>query len=156
MTTLIRKLQVLGENDDTLMKVAFASADRILVDQHFGSALAFLIYGVNLEQVKLLSVCEFGGLKHAENEDKLAAKLDLLEGCIAVYCRACGSSAIRQLLARGVQPVKVSEGAVVSRLLDELQLELRQRPSAWLAKAVSRHRLDVSRFNETEMDAWNE
>ena len=156
MTAITRKLEVLGDDDGTLMRVAFASADRIYVDQHFGSALAFLIYGVNSEQAQLLSVCEFEGLKQAGTEDKLSAKLELLEGCIAVYCRACGSSAIRQLLERGIQPVKVSEGAVVRQLLEELQQELREGPSAWLAKAVSRNQLNTARFNEMEMDAWND
>jgi nitrogen fixation protein NifX len=156
MTALTRKLEVLGGDDSTLLKVAFASADRVCVDQHFGSARAFLIFGVNSEQIRLLSVCEFEDLKHNESEDKLAVKLELLKDCIAVYCRACGSSAISQLLVRGVQPVKVSEQAKIRNLIDELQQELRQGPSAWLAKAVARNRLDASRFNEMELDSWRE
>lgn len=138
MSELKRNLKVLGEEDETLMKVAFASSDRVYVDQHFGSALAFVIYGVNPDSAKLCSVCEFEDIGESGNEDKLVAKLALLEGCIAVYCRACGSSAIQQLLERGIQPVKVSEGAEIDNLLKELQQELRQGPSAWLALALQR------------------
>lgn len=158
MTELTRKLEVLGDDEDdgTLMKVAFASADRVYVDQHFGSALAFVIYGVNGERKRLYSVSEFDAIGESEIEDKLAAKLELLDGCIAVYCRACGSSAIRQLLERGIQPVKVSEGAEIQNLLDELQQELRQGPSAWLARALQRNQFDPSRFGEMEMDAWED
>lgn len=156
MTALTRKLEVLGEDDGTLMKVAFASADRVYVDQHFGSALALVIYGVNRDCSRFLSVSEFEALKDLDAEDKLVDKISILEGCIAVYCRACGSSAIRQLLERGIQPVKVSEGASISRLVEELQQELRQGPSAWLAQAVSRNRVDESLFDEMEVDNRDE
>ena len=47
MSNPTRQLQVLdGEDDGTLLKVAFASTDRELVDQHFGSSRSFVIYGV--------------------------------------------------------------------------------------------------------------
>ena len=80
-----------------------------------------------------------------------------LDGCIAVYCRACGASAVRQLLAIGVQPVKVAEAARIDELLDSLQAELREGPSTWLAKAIRRvgpgsgHRFDAM-LNE----AWDD
>lgn len=47
-----RQLRVLDDGQsETLMKVAFASSDRKLVDQHFGSACSFVIYGVDAEQM---------------------------------------------------------------------------------------------------------
>ena len=92
MASPIRQLQVLdGENDGTLLKVAFASSDRRTVDQHFGSSRSFVFYGIDPERAELQSVVEFGELDQDGNEDKLAAKLELLDGCIAVYCRACGA-----------------------------------------------------------------
>ncbi len=134
----IRQLQVIGDEDDsTLLRVAFASADRELVDQHFGSSRSFAIYGVNPERVRLLSVAEFEEAEDG-NEDRLASKLALLQGCIAVYCRACGASALRQLLQAGIQPVKVAESSRIDELLEALQVELRQGPSTWLAKAIRR------------------
>lgn len=158
MTTLKRQFQILSDNDaGTLLKVAFATSDRRRVDQHFGSAQSFAIYGVNPEQTQLLGVSEFGALAQDGNEDKLAAKLDLLDGCIAVYCRACGASAVRQLLARNVQPVKVAEDAVISELLAALQAELREGPSSWLAKAIARQRgPDSDRFDAMAMEGWDE
>ncbi len=152
-----RQLQVDGENDGTLMKVAFASSDRERVDQHFGSSRSFVIYGINPEQAQLLSVIEFGELEQDGNEDKLVSKLDLLEDCIAVYCRACGASAVRQLLARGVQPVKVAEDARIGDLIAGLQEELREGPSAWLAKAIRRTRgVDMGRFDAMAAEGWDE
>lgn len=158
MASPTRQLQVLdGEDDGTLLKVAFASSDRETVDQHFGSSRSFVIYGVNPEHSQLLKVIEFGDLEQDGNEDKLVAKLELLEGCIAVYCRACGASAVRQLLAIGVQPVKVAEAARIDEMLESLQSELREGPSAWLAKAIQRTRgPDLKRFDAMAGEAWDE
>lgn len=159
MTTLTRQFQVLAEDDDgTLLKVAFATSNGTSVDQHFGSAESFAIYGVNLDTARLLGVSEFGQLVQDGNEDKLAAKLDLLDGVIAVYCRACGASAVRQLLARNVQPVKVNEEDVsINDLLASLQSELREGPSAWLAKAIERQQpVDASKFDEMLNEGWSE
>ena len=156
MNKLTRKLEVLGEEEKAFLKVAFASTDREVVDQHFGSAKAFAVYGVNPEGCKLLNISEFSEPTNEDNEDKLSIKLELLDGCIAVYCRACGASAVKQLMAKGIQPVKVTEGALIDNLLTELQLELQQGPSSWLAKAVTRNGLDPSRFDEMEMEGWDE
>ena len=158
MATPTRQLAVLdGDDDGTLLQVAFASSDRQTVDQHFGSSRSFAIYGVNPERARLLRVIEFGDLEQDGNEDKLVGKLALLEGCIAVYCRACGASAVRQLLAIGVQPVKVAEAARIDELPDSLQAELREGPSAWLAKAIQRsHGGDQQRFAAMAAEAWDE
>ncbi len=138
------------------MKVAFASSDQKHVDQHFGSALEFVIYGINPDSKVLLSLAEFEAIGSDENEAKLAEKLAILEDCIAVYCRACGASGVRRLLDIGVQPVKVVEGALIEDLIDALQAELRQGPSSWLAKAMTKSTLNISRFNEMEMEGWDE
>lgn len=158
MTGITRRLQVVDDSDErTLLKVAFATSDQLTVDQHFGSSQAFVLYGVDMEQARLLNVVEFGALSQDGNEDKLAAKLELLEGCIAVYCRACGASALRQLLGIGVQPVKVLEGARIADLLASLQQEMREGPSSWLAKAIRRsQKPGDGRFDFMEMEGWSD
>lgn len=158
MTKLTRQLHVLDDSDDnTLLRVAFATTDGKIVDQHFGSAQSFAIYGVNPDCIQLLNVSEFGALEQDGNEDKLANKLALLQGCIAVYCRACGASAVRQLLAIEVQPVKVPDDAVIADLLAALQVELREGPSSWLAKAIQRHqKVDAARFDAMEAEGWQD
>src|SRR5690606_14841676 len=149
---------VLSDDDDgTLLKVAFATSNSQTVDQHFGSAQSFAIYGVNPESTQLLGVSEFGQLEQDGNEDKLATKLDLLDGCVAVYCRACGASAVRQLLARNVQPIKVAEDATIIDLLAALQAELREGPSSWLAKAIERQRApSADKFDAMASEGWDE
>jgi nitrogen fixation protein NifX len=159
MTSITRQFSILDDDalDDTLLKVAFATSDGKTVDQHFGSAQGFAIYGVNPEKARLLTLSEFGALAQDGNEDKLVNKLALLRGCIAVYSRACGASALRQLLAIEVQPVKVPEDAQIQDLLAALQAELREGPSSWLAKAIRRHQgVDPTRFDSMEAEGWTD
>jgi nitrogen fixation protein NifX len=160
--SLTRRLQLVGCNTEdqwmsTALKVAFATSDMKHVDQHFGAAQSFAIYALDQKKSCLVEAVEFGKLEMDGNEDKLAVKIDALEGCIAVYSQAVGASAINQLKAKGIQPVKISPGAPISGLLATLQDELRQGPGSWLARAIQNAMpADPSRFDEMEADGWEE
>lgn len=139
------------------LKIAFASSNSKTVDQHFGSAKSFAIFDVTPERAEQIEVSEFGVQAQDGNEDKLDMKIGILEGCTAVYCQAAGPSAIKRLLAIGVQPVKVSEGSVIKQLLAEIQQEMKTGPTGWLAKAMETHKkADVSRFDAMEAEGWDE
>ena len=157
---LQRRMRVMDEAESAIgvgLKVAFATTNMETVNQHFGSAQQFAIYCVDSDHTSLQEVAEFGKLVQDGDEDKLEAKLDMLKGCAAVYCQAVGSSAVRQLMMRGVQPIKVVEGALITDLLEALQDEMRMGPSAWLAKAIATQKgPDMSRFDEMENDGWDE
>ncbi len=159
---LERRLQVVHCNTEDewmagALKVAFATTDMKHVDQHFGAAKSFAVYAVNPEHLCFDQAVEFGQLDMDGNEDKLAAKIEALEGCIAVYSQAIGASAVNQLKAHGIQPVKVSAGAAISDLLESLQQELRDGPSRWLARAIAEQMpADPSRFDAMEAEGWEE
>lgn len=139
------------------IKIAFASSDMAHVDQHFGAAQSFAVYNVNPDSSSLMEAIGFEPAAQDGNEDKLVAKIAALKGCAAVYCQAVGSSAVKQLLAQGVQPVKVSEGAVIKDLVKAVQEELREGPSAWLAKAINAQKgPNMKRFDQMEADGWDE
>ena len=156
MNSLTRKLEVLHQNSgDELIKVAFATTDRRQVNQHFGSARAIAIYGINRDNKVLLNVSQFGELGQDGNEDKLAIKLESLKGCCAVYCRACGASGVKQLLAHGIKPIKVGEGALIEEIVKDLQQEMKRQPSPWLAKAmIQSEGPDDSRFEKMAAEGW--
>lgn len=159
---LIRRLRIIDQHEaglpmTTSLKIAFATDDMKTVNQHFGSARNFAIYAVNQDQHELLEVAEFGKLEQDGNEDKLAAKIGLLDGCAAVYCEAVGASAVRQIMAAGIQPVKVYRGSLVADLIEDFQNELRSGPSAWVAKALARQAVpDASKFDQLEAEGWEE
>jgi nitrogen fixation protein NifX len=146
-----------GGSMDTQIKVAFATSDMKVVDQHLGAARSFAVYAVDMDRASFTEVVQFGKLSMDGNEDKLAGKIESLDGCIAVYANAVGASAIAQLKANGVQPVKVSAGAPISELVEGLQQELRAGPSAWLARAIDQQKPEsAERFDEMEQAGWEE
>lgn len=158
---LERRLRLVTLREDIEMerafKVAFATGDRKQVDQHFGAAESFAVYAVEPDQATLVEAIQFGPLAMDGNEGKLAAKIEALDGCVAVYCQAIGGSAISQLRAKGIQAVKVSPGCEIRDLIEALQEELRQGPSAWLARAIEAQRPRCGdRFDEMEQEGWIE
>jgi len=142
---------------DTAIKVAFASTDLKHVNQHFGASQSFALYAVDPERAQLIEVVQFGQLAMDGNEDKLAAKIKALEGCVAVYAQAVGASAAGQLKTMGIQPVKVTPDAEVQELIESLQEQLRLGPAAWLAQAIERQKpADPNRFSAMEAEGWEE
>jgi nitrogen fixation protein NifX len=163
---LLRRMQVIDSVDETLsndpvaevgVRVGFATKDMAAVNQHFGSADSLVIYSIDPDDSRLLEVFQFGQLEQDGNEGKLEEKITALNGCAAVYCHAIGSSAVRQLLAKGVQPVKVTDNIAINDLIELLQEEMHSGPSSWLAKAIDRQNgPDTGRFDQMEADGWEE
>ena len=138
------------------VKIAFASSDRKQVDQHFGAAEAFVLYELSEDDARMVEAVQFqdSDTSMDGHEGKLAAKIELLDGCAAVYCNAVGASAIKQLLAAGVQPMKVPEGMVIDEILCGLNQSLNDNPPAWLAKNMKPK--DASRFDDMADEEWSE
>ncbi len=135
------------------VKIAFASSDRRAVNQHFGAAEAFAIYEVGEHETRLIEVAEFMETAMDGHEGKLAAKVELLGDCAAVYCNAVGASAIQQLLAASIQPMRVDEGTLIDELLCGLQQNLVNEPPVWLAKHLKKQ-AGASKFAADE--EWQE
>lgn len=160
--SLTRRIHLVPDIDkekfmQTALKIAFATTDMETVNQHFGSAKSFALYAVDQEEAHFLEAAQFGELNQDGNEDKLSVKLDLLDGCAAVYCQAVGGSAINQLIARNIQPVKVHENSKIKALIVDLQTEMKAGPSSWLAKAINQHKgSDPERFNKMAEEGWEE
>jgi len=160
--SVLRRLRVVRPADQEVVmnqavKVAFATTDSKTVNQHFGSAKGFVTYAIASDGASQVEISEFGVLAQDGNEDKLDEKIALLEGCEAVYCQAAGPSAVKRLLSMGVQPIKVSEGACIAGLIDDLQAEMKAGASGWLAKALEKKKpASMSRFDEMEQDGWDE
>ena len=138
------------------VKIAFASSDRRLVDQHFGAAESFALYELAEDDARLIEVVQFHDSDTAMDghEGKLAGKIALLDGCAAVYCNAVGASAIKQLLGAGIQPMKVEEGTPIDALLCSLNQSMKAEPPVWMAKAMKVK--DPSRFDAMDAEGWAE
>jgi nitrogen fixation protein NifX len=130
-----------------MLKLAFASDDRARVNLHFGAATAFVVYEVDPDKAILSGLAEFPEEAMDGNENKLAAKMEFLADCDAVFVHAIGASAILQLLARGVQPIRVGEISDIAELLREVRAALRENGAEgrvpWITRALATRALDT-------------
>ena len=142
-----------------MLKVAFATADRVSVNQHFGATAGFAIYAIDEGHAKLVEVAEFPADSYNNsmdgNESKLTEKIAALTGCAAVYCLAVGGSAVRQLLAGGIQPVRMEEETSIESLVLELRKAVREGGIAWIDKLIKRDQ-DSHRFDRMAEEGWQE
>jgi nitrogen fixation protein NifX len=144
-----------GVGTGPALSVAFATSDVTVINEHFGSATRFAVYRVSAEADELVNVTRFDQAEHDGNESKLPAKIAALEGCAAVFCQAVGGSAIRQLLAQGIQPIKVEAGTTIGATLAYLRGELAQPAAPWIVKALARSKQqDSSRFDAMASQGW--
>ncbi len=140
-----------------MLRVAFASTDRSTINQHFGAAEGFVIYALDAERAQLQEVIEFPPETMDGNENKLPAKIQSLSGCHAVYCLAAGASAVRQLLAAGVQPIRLDDEEAIDPILGQLRSALRDGGIPWVDKVVKQHKAaDSSRFDAMLDEGWSE
>ncbi|MEA9393252.1 NifB/NifX family molybdenum-iron cluster-binding protein [Acerihabitans sp. TG2] len=150
MNNFQRNLTVTTASDWAL-RVAFASSDLQVVNQHFGSTPRLVIYGVKPDRVTLLQVTDFI-VQPGHDLDKLSCRIAALEGCLSLYCVAVGDSVFRQLLRVGVRAVNVPADTAITQLLTELQQN-------WDAPTVVRHQVkrDPQRFERLAQESrWEE
>jgi len=141
-----------------VLRVAFASTDRLRVNQHFGAAEGFAVYDVESGRATLVGVAQFSTESMDGNENKLAAKVDFLAGCAAVYVLAIGGSAIKQLTSKGITPVRVEKVDRIDALLREISLAIDAGGVAWIDRAMAvQAKAEASpdeRFAAMEKEGW--
>ncbi|MDP3514700.1 MAG: NifB/NifX family molybdenum-iron cluster-binding protein [Sulfuritalea sp.] len=142
-------------NKPAMLRLAFASDDRATVNQHFGAAVGFAIYALDGERWQLVELAEFPPETMDGNEGKLPAKIAALAGCAAVYCLAAGGSAVKQLLAAGVQPMRLDDETPIDALLKQVSAAIRDGGIPWVDKALRRGG-DAARFERMALEAWEE
>jgi nitrogen fixation protein NifX len=131
-----------------MLRVAFASSDRLTVNLHFGGAESLIIYDIapgradlvgEATFVKAEPVGESGRLGLTGTvQDKVLPKLDFVDGCHAVYAASIGTSSIRRLMALGVQPIIVDNGHEILDLLNEVSLALVYGGLSWVERAKAK------------------
>ena len=139
-----------------MLKVAFASDDRSMVNQHFGAAEGFAIYALDGERAQLVELAEFPPETMDGNENKLPAKIAALNGCAAVYCLAAGASAVKQLLAAGVQPIRLDDETEIEPLLKQITAAIRDGGIPWVDRAVKQRGGADDRFERMAEEGWDE
>ena len=140
-----------------MLKIAFASNDRTRVNQHFGAAEGFVLYEVSPTRTSIVGVAEFAPEAMDGNENKLGAKVDFLEGCAAVFVMAIGASAIKQLVARGIRPIRITESDKIEDLLYDIAQGMKHGGVAWIDQAMAEHARparSADRFAAMQEEGW--
>lgn len=117
------------------MKVAFASTDRIHVDEHFGRAENFLIWEIGPDSAEFTGLVQIKA-EGEDEEDKIEARSAALEDCALVYVAQIGGPAAARLVAKKIHPVKSKDREPIARVVEKLQEVLRGSPPPWLRKAM--------------------
>ncbi|MFW5642256.1 MAG: NifB/NifX family molybdenum-iron cluster-binding protein [Roseicyclus sp.] len=154
----VRRLSLVAPPEATAVvdrgvRVAFASSDHRHVDQHFGSATAFVIHVVVRETSRLLEIVTFPPELEDGRESKLETRIGALETCDAVYVQAIGASAIGQLRRAGIQPLKAAPGTPIRRLVAELQQEFADARRTGRVTAAGK---DPARFDAFDAEHWDD
>jgi len=121
---------------DYAMKVAFASTDKVHVDEHFGQARQFYIWEIGPETAEFAGVVQLEQNPEME-DDKVAVRSAALADCAIVCVGAIGGPAAARLVANKVHPIK-AKGAqeTIADMVAKLQEVLRGCPPPWMRKAM--------------------
>jgi nitrogen fixation protein NifX len=136
------------------VRVAFTSSDGRKVDEHFGQATHFHVWDVDADQARFVEIVgAFGGAGRshghpedhvagpghaaaADEEDRIAARAQAVEGCALVYTVQIGGPAAAKLVARRIHPMKTGAELPIPAVVEKLQAVLRGKPPPWLRKAL--------------------
>ncbi len=130
------------------MKIAFATTDGRMVDEHFGRAGMFSIYEMTGQGSRFLETRKFAdGVDQAivntrskgqEHEDAVQDKVERLADCKLIYLTEIGGPSAARLVKKGIMPMKVKEKTSIEDALDQLLNIIKQSPPPWLKKALNK------------------
>ncbi len=143
-------------DDPSLITVAFATTDGEHVNQHFGSAQRFIVYGLSPSASKLITQRTFEREAQDGNEDKLVTKLSWLRGCDVIVCAQVGQSAARQLLSAGTQPIAVDGRPEIGAVIAQLQSDIVEAKAAWLKRLLKTKKQATSEVDDLLDEEWTE
>ena len=122
------------ESKGLSMKVAFASTDKIHIDEHFGKAEEFYIWNIGPE------VAEFSGVVQVTDEgdaaDRIEARGAALDQCALVYVGEIGGPAAARLVQKKIHPLKSKTKEPIADAVAKLQEVMQGNPPPWMKKAM--------------------
>lgn len=119
------------------MKIAFTTTNGTMIDLHFGQCESFQIWEVGPDKagfIESVSVGPHGG----DEEDRIAARAQLLSDCAIVYTMQIGGPAAAKLVAQKIHPMKTNTEVSLSDTIARLQEVLQGNPPPWLRKAMNK------------------
>ena len=132
-----RRLELVSEKERKgySMKVAFASTDKIHVDEHFGKAKEFYLWEIGPEKAEFTGVLQVDE-GTGDTDDRIEARSAALDDCAIVYVGQIGGPAAARLVQKKIHPLKSKEEEPITVIVEKLQEVLQGNPPPWLRKAM--------------------
>ncbi len=132
-----RRLEIIDGNRKRglYMKVAFASTDKVHVDEHFGRAEQFTIWEIGPEEADFTGVVQVR-TEGDDEADRIEARCAGLADCALVYVAEIGGPAAARLVAKKIHPIRSKDQEPITAVVEKLQEVLRGSPPPWLRKAM--------------------
>jgi nitrogen fixation protein NifX len=132
-----RRLDIVRNQDrkGLFMKVAFASTDKIHVDEHFGQAKEFYLWEIGPESAEFTGVLQVNE-GDGDADDRIEARSAALADCALVYVGQIGGPAAARLVAKKIHPLKSKDAEPITDVVEKLQQVLQGNPPPWLRKAM--------------------
>ena len=128
------------------MKVAFATTNGVLVDEHFGRAGTFAVYDLNGGGYRFVEMRKFADGRDTAVEDTkgtgrthddlVEKKVNKLADCKIIYLTEIGGPSASRLIKKGIMPIKVKEIVSIEESLEKLLETINASPPPWLKKAL--------------------
>jgi len=135
-----RRLQLVSEKEreGCFMKVAFASTDKVHVNEHFGRAEQFYIWNIGPEESEFSGVVQVSAAGDDE-ADRIEARCSGLSDCALVYVAQIGGPAAARLVQKKIHPLKSKTEEPIAEVIEKLQDVLKGNPPPWLRKALMKN-----------------
>jgi len=117
-----------------MLTAAFATADGVHVDAHFGWSPRFDIYDITADSVQRREIRVVPEDLEANQDHRLQPRLDALAGCSLLCVASIGPAAAAKVVKARVHPMKTDPSTTIGSVLDRLQVVLQGTPPPWLRK----------------------
>jgi len=126
------KLNLKGD----MMKVAFATKDLEMINEHFGWAKQFAVYDVAKDGYKLTEIVKTDS-DNSDEDGKIRSKIEALQGVSIIYCEAIGPTAAAKVIHSKIHPIKVNEPKSIEEAAGELVTMLNTNPPPWIKRIIA-------------------
>lgn len=120
-----------------MLRVAFATADGVVVGEHFGRCDRFDVYDLSPRWVEQVASRTPGAA--SDTSGRIDVRLDLLRDCAILHVASIGGAAAARVVNARIHPLKVPEGTAIADLTVRLQAVLSAVPPPWLRKVLRQH-----------------
>lgn len=120
-----------------MLRVAFATADGIVVGEHFGRCDRFDVYDLSPRWAEL--VASRAPAAAGDSNGRIEARLELLRDCAILHVASIGGAAAARVVNARIHPLKVPEDTAITDLTARLQAVLAATPPPWLRKVLRQH-----------------